>query len=42
MEEGRQIIMAGHKEMNYGGKIATFIENNTMKIPQFFHLSALT
>jgi len=38
MEEGREIIMAGSKEMNNGGKTATFIENDTIEIPVIFPL----
>ena len=29
-EEGREIAMAGSKESNYGGKTATFVENDSI------------
>jgi len=29
-EEGREITMAGSKKSNYGGKTATFIENDSI------------
>jgi len=35
-EEGREITMAGSKESNYGGKIATFVENDSIQIPTIF------
>jgi len=36
MEEGREIPMAGSKENNYGGKTATFKENESIDIPTNF------
>jgi len=42
MEDGREIIMVGSKERNNGGKTAILVENDTIQIPQFFHLSSLT
>jgi len=36
MEEGREIIMAGSKESNNGGKTATFVENDTVEILTIF------
>jgi len=36
MEEGREIIMAGSKERNNGGKTAIFVENNTVDSRNFF------
>ena len=41
-EEGREITMAGSKESNYGGKTATFVENDSIQIPTIFPLSFLT
>ena len=35
-EEGREIIMAGSKERNNGGKTATLVENDTIEIPTVF------
>jgi len=36
MEEGREITMVGSKENNYGGKTATFMENDSTEIPTIF------
>ena len=36
MEEGREIIMAGSKDRNDGGKTATLIENDTIEIRTIF------
>jgi len=38
-EEGWEIITAGSKESNYGGKTATFVENDSIQIPTIFPLS---
>jgi len=42
MEKGREIIMAGSKERNKGGKTATFEENDTVEFAAIFPLSSLT
>ena len=42
IEEGREIIMVESKERNNSDKAATFIENESVEIPPFFHLSFLT
>ena len=36
MEEGREITVAGSKEINDVGKTATFIKNDTVEIPTVF------
>jgi len=36
MEEGREITMVDSKENYYGGKTATFVENNSIEIPTIF------
>jgi len=36
IEEGREIIMVESKERNDGGKVATFIENESLDIPTIF------
>jgi len=36
MEEGREITMVGSEENNYGGKTATFVENDSIEIPISF------
>jgi len=42
MEEGREITMASSKENSYGGKTATFGENDSIEIPTIFPLRSLT
>jgi len=41
-EKGREITMASSKERNYGGKTASFVENDSIQIPIIFPLSFLT
>ena len=36
MEKGRELIMAGSKEMNNGGKTAILVESETVEFPIIF------
>jgi len=40
-EEGKEITMDGSKESNFGGKTATFIDNDSIEIPTIFPLKLL-
>ena len=41
MEKAREVTMAGSKESNFGGKTATFIDNDSIEIPTIFPLKLL-
>ena len=41
-EQGREITMAGSKESNYSGKTITFVDNDSIQIPNICPLSFLT
>ena len=42
LEKGREMIMAGNRERNDGGKTATLMENDTIEMPTIFPQSSLT